>query len=467
MLVAVCKDENQLDTRSLMERPAIRPRTGRTSLSPGALILLSFAAGIVLGAAVLSLPVSLEPGVRLRPLDALFLSTSAICVTGLSVLDVEKTFSGFGELVLLVLVQLGGIGIVTAGTFAALAVGRRLGVVERLRVAEIFGSGVGSAVGLLRLVVTYSLGIQAVGFVALWLAWLPREGAQAAYLALFHTVSAFNGAGFSLYNDSLLRHAEEPITILIFSALILAGSLGFIVAFNLMEFWRAPRLHPLSLTTRLALSGTAAVVLIGAVIYALFEWNNPKTLGAFDTWHRIHGAFFMSVTRTAGFTNVDYAQITPASSLVTLILMFVGANPTSTGGGIKTVTFLVLVLATISFVRHGAEPSAFSRRIEFSTVLKALAVTFLGVQVVGLGFTALAVLEPGKDTLRLVFETVSAFGTVGLSMNLTPELSDPSRMVLIALMYVGRVGILTFALALGSRRSDPRIRYVPEDVTIG
>jgi trk system potassium uptake protein TrkH len=207
---------------------------------------------------------------------------------------------------------------------------------------------------------------------------------------------------------------------------------------------------------------------VGTVVYLLLEWNNPKTFGLLEPWQRFHAAFFMAVTpRTAGFNTIDYEVVHPASTFVTLILMFIGASPVSTGGGIKTTTFFVLLMAAISFVRYGGEPSAFKRRIEFSILLKALAITFLGVQLVGVAFTLLAITEVGKNAVHLVFEAVSAFATVGLSMNLTPKLSDAGRVIIIILMFFGRVGILTFALALARKSERRKLRYPAEEITIG
>ena len=437
-------------------------------LSPPVLILLSFLGAILVGAFMLWLPISLEPGKGLRPLDALFTATSAICVTGLNVIDPGTTFSRFGEVVLLILMQLGGLGIITASAFTVLLVGGKLGVIDRLRVAEVFGTPIGSGSSLLRVVVGYTLAVELLGFVLLWLHWGGREGGDTWFFALFHAVSAFNNAGFSLYPDSMVRFVGDPLTSLVICGLIVAGGFGYVVVFNLLQHRTRPNLVPLALNTRIVMVATLGLIVVAAVVYGLLEWNNPKTLGALEPWQRFHASVFLSITpRTAGFNSVDYTHLTPASVLVTLILMFIGASPASTGGGIKTVTFFVLAATTVSFVRHGGEPRVLNRRIGIPVILKALAITFLGVQLVGLTFTLLAITEPGKDPVRLVFEAVSAFATVGLSMNLTPELSDAGRVAIIVLMYFGRVGLLTFALALAGRQEKSKIRYPEEDVAIG
>jgi trk system potassium uptake protein len=439
----------------------------RNRLEPTTLILLSFLGAILVGAFVLWLPISLEPNVRLRFLDALFTATSAVCVTGLNVIDPATTFSAFGEAVLLVLIFLGGIGILTASTFVALIAGQRLGIAQKLHISQSLGGGTGSASSVVWSVLLFSVGVQVMGFLLLWLAWAGREP-NAGYFAFFHSISAFNNAGFSLYPDSLMRYVADPWTSLIVGGLIIAGGIGFLLILNLWLHRRQPSQHPIQLSTRIALWSTAVLLGVGFVVYLGLEWSNPKTLGALEPWQRIHAAWFLSVTpRTAGFNTVDYELLSPASTFVTLILMFIGASPVGTGGGIKTTTFFVLLLAAISYVRYGGEPGAFKRRISFEVVLKSLALTFFGVQLVGVAFTLLAITEPGQNLVKLVFETVSAFATVGLSMNLTPNLSDAGRVIVVFLMFFGRVGVLTFALALGRKSEGRRIRYPEEDITVG
>lgn len=436
-------------------------------LEPALLIAVSFALLTLIGGLLLWLPISLEPGVRLSFLEALFTSTSAVCVTGLNVIDPGKTFSLFGEVVIMLLIFFGGIGVVTASTFVVLLAGRSLGFAERSQVSQAIGGGSGSAGSVVRTVIGYSVTIQVLGFLALWAAWTGREP-DAAYQALFHSVSAFNNAGFSLFPEHLVRYVADPWTTLILAALVILGGLGFLVYMNL-RLWRLDKIrYPLRLGTRIALFSSAALLLIGTVAYLALEWGNPNTLGALEPWQRVHAAFFMSVTpRTAGFNTVDYSLVTHASTFVTLLLMFIGASPGSTGGGIKTTTFFVLLLSTISFVRHGGEPSVFGRRISLAVILKALAVTFLGVQLVGLAFTALSLTDPKLEPVRLVFEVVSAFATVGLSMNLTPSLSESGRVIVMLLMFLGRVGVLTFALALTGRSEQRKLRYPSEDLSIG
>ncbi|MFN3266398.1 MAG: TrkH family potassium uptake protein [Deinococcales bacterium] len=437
-----------------------------TYLKPAATILGSYIVVILMGTGLLMLPVSLNSGVKLRFLDALFTATSAVCITGLSVLDIANTFSTFGQVTLLILVFVGGIGIVTAALLAILATGQRLGVAHRQHINEFLGGNFASPQRVILSVLLYSVLVQVLGFFLLWALWFKQE--NAAYLAAFHSISAFNNAGFSLYPDSLARYLHDPLTTLAIIGLVQAGSIGFLLVFNLYQYSKDRQANPLTLSSKISLFSALVLLFIGTCVYLLLEWANPRTLGSLEPWQRFHAALFMAVTpRSAGLTNVDYTALSPASTFITLILMFVGASPVGTGGGIKTTTFFVLLLAAISFVRYGGEPSVFSRRISFTVVLKSLALAFFGVQVMGVAFTLLAITEAKQNMVYLVFEAVSAFATVGLSMNITPELSDIGRVIIISLMFLGRVGIITFALALTNPSNKRKIRYPEEEILVG
>jgi trk system potassium uptake protein TrkH len=454
----------RLATRLLLRSGA----PGRRVRSPAGMIVLSFALLIMTGAVLLSLPIAREEAAPLAPLDALFTAVSAVCITGLSVIDVGTTFSTFGEVVLLVLIQLGGIGVITAASFVAIITGRRLGVSERLQVTQAVGGSTGTAASLVITVIAYSLAFEFAGFLALTVAWWSEEGARAPHLALFHAVSAFNNAGFSLYPDSLIRYATDPATSLIISSLVILGGLGFVAILNLVAYYRSGRRAGLTLTTRIVVASTVLLLVGATVIFALIEWTNPVTLGEMTVPEKLLAAFSMAVMpRTAGFNVVDYVLVTPASNFLTVLLMFIGGSPSSTAGGIKTVTFFVLVASTLSFTLRRQDPVAFGRRFELPLLQKAQAVAFVAVQVIAIGFTGLALTEKDIEPVKLVFESVSAFATVGLSMNTTPQLTDGGRVIVMALMFLGRVGLITFALALAQRRSGTPLRYPAEDAVIG
>jgi trk system potassium uptake protein len=438
------------------------------NIPPAQLVALSFALAALFGGFLLSQPFALEPGKQLSFLDALFMATSAVCVTGLAVVDPAQTFSLAGEIIMLLLIQLGGIGIITAGTLVALGIGRRLSVAERLSTAETFGSAMGDARTLLRTIITTVLGIELLGFLLLWALWLPREGERAAYYALFHVVSAFNNAGFSLYPDNLISLRGDFASLAVLGALIMLGGLGFAVVLNLLQSRRKHDFYHITLTTRIIVITSGILWAAGTVLYTLFEWSNPQTLAVFEWWQRPIAAVFLSVTpRTAGFNTIDYSLVEHNTTLLTLALMFIGGSPTSTAGGIKNTTLYVLFVSVFSFLRHGGDINTLGRRIEIAVVLKAMSVFFLASVVIGLAVTILAVTDSKQPISTLVFEAISAFATVGLSMNLTASLSEGGRMMIIILMYLGRVGLLTLSSALWQRRGSQVLRYPSEDVTLG
>lgn len=441
--------------------------------TPAQLIALTFALTILLGAGLLSLPVSLEAGRTLTPVQALFMATSAVCVTGLAVVDPGSTFSPFGEVVLLLLIQAGGLGLITLGTLVALALGRRVGIADRIRVAQqVSATDLGSTVHLVRNVVLSSLVIEAVGAALLCAVFIPEEGlARGVYFAVFHAVSAFNNAGFSLYATGLTGFVTHPVVNVVIPLLIILGGMGFLVQLNVLNHLRDRRRHRLSVNTRLSLTMMAALLLIGTLGFAAAEWTNPKTLGGLPLSGRVMASFFQGVTpRTAGFNTLDYGAMTYPALYLTVLLMFIGANPGSTGGGIKTNTFYVMMASAWTMVRGRRDTHLFRRRIPTDTVLRAMTVGLLSLGMLNVLFLALLHLHTNRDVpfIALFFEAVSAFATVGLSMNVTPLLNDPQHLVLIALMFLGRIGPLTFALAFGRGTGREHIRYPADrDILIG
>lgn len=443
----------------------MRRRALLNHLSPPRLVALAFAVAIVLGTLLLKLPFAVAPGQSLTWLEALFTATSAICVTGLVVVDTGRVFSTFGEVVILLLLQIGGLGIVAFGTLFATLVGRRLGFRDRLRAAEQMGATEVGGIGhVIRTIVLYSLAVELVGALVLYTRFAPIEGwADGAYYALFYSISAFNNGGFSLYSDSLVRFAGDPVVNLTIVALVLIGTLGFLVVMNLVGWFTARRANPLLTNTRIVLWMSAILLVFGIVAFALLEWNNPRTLGPLATADKLVASVFYSTTpRSSGFNTLDYEAMHPATSFITIILMFIGSSPASTGGGIKVTTFFVLALAAWSFVRGRGEPQAFRRRIATETILRALVVTLLSVAMINGALVLLTLTNPDISFLRLFFETVSAFATVGLSMNVTPDLNAAGQIILIGLMYLGRIGPLTFALAFSTSERRRLVSYPAE-----
>jgi len=456
-------------------------RHRRPRLTPPQIVLLAFLGAIGVGAALLSLPIAHAPGVRLDGFDALFMATSAVCVTGLTVVDPGGDLSRFGQAVVLLLIKSGGLGILSVGALIAFTTGRRLGVVARLGLqTQTNRLQLGGVVRFVRNLLIFTTSAELLGALALWPAMAREAGrAEGAWLALFHAVSAWNNAGFSLFADSLARFAADPWVAAIVPLLFVVGGLGLVVLVDVVSAARARWLRrgtpgagqarvPWSLHTRMALAATAVLALTGAVGIGALEWSNPATLGALDPAARPLAAVFQGLTpRTAGFHVLEPADLTPASQVLTMALMFVGGNPSSTAGGVKTTTVAVLLLAAWAAVRGRGGAVAFGRGISGALLARAAAIVTLALGVVTVAILALAISEPGVPLTALAFEAFSAFGTVGLSLGVTPDLSAAGRLVVLALMLLGRVGLLTVGLALAAAPPERPLRYPHEDVIVG
>ncbi len=448
-------------------------------LSPPQIFVLSFLLLVLLGTVGLKVLPGLYTGAPLGWLDALFTATSAVCVTGLIVVDTATWFTPLGQAFILLLIQLGGLGMLAFASVIILALGGRLSLHHEALSAP--GAEITPQVSvqaLTRAVVRFTLLAEALGALLLYLLWIPRLGWRgAAWPAVFHSVSAFCNAGFSTFSDSLVGFQTAPFTLLVISALIVVGGIGFL---TLQEIYlneaarRGGRRYRVSTHSRLALAVTALLLGVGWVLFALFEWNS--TLADMPAWARPVNALFLSVTaRTAGFNSVDYAQTTTASAFLTILLMSVGGSPGSTAGGLKTTTVAIIGLVAWSRLRGSTVTSVGGRSIPEETVQRAVGLFVVAFGLVTAGIFALAVTELGRTPageggsfLAYMFEAASAFNTVGLSMNLTAELSTPGRWIAVALMFLGRVGPLTFAAAIASRAArGSGFRYAYEDVVVG
>lgn len=457
-----------------------RPRWGRLRrrLTPPRLLAGSFLTLILVGTVALRTLPGLYMGEPLGWVDALFTATSAVCVTGLIVVDTATYFTGAGQAVLLVLIQLGGLGLLTFTTLVILGLGRRLSLHHEGVVAG--GTRLVPAVDFRRLqrhIVVFTLGIEALAALVLFLAWLPRFGTgEALWHAVFHAVSAFCNAGFSTFSDSLVGFSHAPVTLVTVMGLVVAGGLGFLALEETAAWWRSGRAVRLSVHTRLVLGVSLMLLMTGWLLYGAFEWH--ITLEGMPAWAKATNALFMSVTaRTAGFNTVDYAQTAEATSFLTIILMSIGGAPGSTAGGLKVTTVAVIGLLALARLRGRALVSLWHRTIPEETIQRAV-----GLFVFAFGLTTLAIFvytltEIGFRShtatlgsfLAYMFETTSAFNTVGLSMGVTDELSSAGRLLTTLLMYVGRVGPLSFAAAIALRDPLPGggFRYAYEDVVIG
>jgi trk system potassium uptake protein TrkH len=459
-----------------LEREAARTLSFWRRLTGPQLLAGSFLLLIALGTVLLLVLPGLYTGERLGFIDALFMATSAVCVTGLAVVDVATYFTPWGQVVYLFLVQLGGIGILSITTVVILWLGGRI----TLRSEATLGTTeLGPAIEtgrLFRAILRYALVIEAVGALALWMAWSRELGfAGALWPAIFHAVSAFCNAGFSNLEGGLIAYHDHPFILIVIMLLIVLGGIGFLVLEEVFGSARQGR-RGLSLHARLALLTTAVLIAGGALLFGLFEWHFALET---EPWYRrIVQAFFLSVTpRTAGFVSLDYNGLTTASLFLTIILMMIGGSPGSTAGGLKTTTVAVLIALAIARVRGETVTHAFRHTIPEATIQRAIGLVVMVVAFLSAAILVLQITELGGTPhqaiggsfLELTVEAVSAYNTVGLSMGITPFITWGGKLILAVLMYVGRVGPLTFAASMmvAAQQVRPRIRYSTEDVIIG
>ncbi|MEO5966007.1 MAG: potassium transporter TrkG [Candidatus Limnocylindrales bacterium] len=451
-----------LDVRRAVRRPARRPAL---VLATGFLVL------ILIGTSLLVLPIASAAGTWTHPLTALFTATSAVCVTGLVVVDTATHWSPFGQVVVLALVQLGGFGFMTGSTLLLLIlVGRRTALSDRIVAQESAGArDLGSVRTVLRRVAIFTLVAEGIGTVILAAAFLLRYGdvGRAAWYGLFHAVSAFNNAGFDLMGNfqSLNGFADDPIVLVPIGVLIFFGGLGVAIVSDVRDKRRWSRF---ALETKLVLVTSAVLVVGGTLALLGFEWGNPSTLGALDPVQRPLNALFESVAfRSAGMSTIPIGSLTDASLVTAIALMFIGGASGSTAGGIKITTFAILLFAIISTVRGRPFTEAFGRRVSYEVVVRALSVALLAVAVVFGATLLLEVIGARGAFLPIAFEVVSAFGTVGHTAGLTPTLGDPALLVLVVAMFVGRLGPLTLVLALSARARPVSYRPAVETIRIG
>jgi trk system potassium uptake protein TrkH len=441
-------------------------------LTPPQILVLGFAAIILFGAILLSLPIASTTGQALPFLDAVFTATSATCVTGLVVVDTGTSFTIFGQIVIVLLIQVGGLGFMTMSTLFAFALKKRISLKERLILQEAMNQGsMEGIVRLIRKVITYSLTIELVAAVIFSIRWSIDLGpAKGIYYGIWHAISFFNNAGFDLFGSvtgkfsSLTSYADDPIINIVSMGLIILGGLGFVVISDLLDYRKLKRL---SLHSKVVLSTTGFLIAVGAVVIFIFEFSNAKTLGTLNWDGKIWAALFQSVTpRTAGANTVDIGGMRQASQFFMIILMFIGASPGSTGGGIKTTTFTTLVGAMVAMIRGKEDIVLFHYRLGKDRILKAITLTMIALFLVILVAMVLSTTED-HPFLMILFEVTSAFGTVGLSMGLTSDLTVFGKIMISLVMFAGRLGPVTLAYALGPKTEKELYRYPEGKITIG
>lgn len=442
--------------------------------NPAQVMAASFAATILVGSLLLSQSWAARPGKQLSFVEALFTATSATCVTGLSVRP-PGDFTIAGHLVILALIQIGGLGVMTFGLFFTLLLGGRLSLFGRQMVMSSFSSEPWEDFWpLLRTVMGATLVVETAGALLLTAAFWPEKGGAALPWGFFHAVSAFCNAGFGLHPESLTPWRGNVLVNLTVGLLVIFGGVGFFPVAEVFERWRSAKRRPLSLHSRLVLTTTVTLLGLGWMGFALLEWGNA--LAKLPWNEKLLAVWLGGITpRTAGFANVDYATLTPATLVFTMALMFVGASPGSTGGGIKTTTVAVLVALVAARVRSHRKVTALGRRFSAETLGAAVTLTLLAALALVLGCLGLTLVEHGHSGgaaahagfLREAFDVVSAFGTVGLSTGITPTLKPGSWLILVVMMYVGRIGPLTLSLALLGRAPKPEPELAEESVMVG
>ncbi|MED4203656.1 TrkH family potassium uptake protein [Neobacillus mesonae] len=437
-------------------------------LNPAHVLMLGFMALIFLGTCLFMIPAATKDRHHLSFIDALFEATSAVCVTGLGVVDTGTTFTLFGQIVLLILVQLGGWGFMTSGILTFILLGKRIGFKQRLLLQQSMNAfSLQGIIKLVQKVIVITLIVEAIGAIFLAIRWSQEMSmGKAIYYGIFHSISAFNNAGFGLEPDNLSKWVGDPTVNLVITSLFIIGGVGFFVVADIFE---KRNIFKFSLHTKIVLTVTLILNVVSTLIIFALEYNNPATLGGLGTTEKWWAAYFQGVvTRTAGFNTIDIGQMTPSSLVLMVGLMFIGAAPGSTGGGIKVTTFALLLLALWSVLTNKQDINVFKRRVPASQVFRALSIAVSSMIFIFIIFFSLTITERGADVTAIIFETVSAFGTVGLSTGLTGDLSHMGRILITIMMFIGRVGPLTMAFALAIRSNKvSKIRYAEEKILIG
>ena len=444
----------------------------KRALSTTQIIMLSFLIVILAGSLLLALPVSSAGGEAVPYLDALFTATTATCVTGLVTLPTATTWSLFGQIVILILIQVGGLGVVTIMSAVMILLHRRMSIGDRLLLQDAFN--LNSLSGIIRFVKRVLLGtflVEAVGALLYMTVFVPEFGPKGIWISVFTSISAFCNAGIDIITEnSLCDYATNPVINLVTGLLIILGGIGYIVWWDLIGLSGKKPGNPrrLSLHSKIALSTTLILIFGGGLLILLFEYSNPLTIGGMSLFDKIQVSLFQSVTtRTAGFASVPQQDLTNATSVFCLLLMFVGGSPVGTAGGIKTVTLAVLAVSALATIQNRQEVSLFNRNISKQAVNKAVAVAMMSLAIL---FTSTILLcaVTNADVMDIFYETVSATATVGLTRDLTPSLNAAGKGIIIGTMYLGRVGPISLALALNANRKQQNIIKNPtEDISVG
>ncbi len=451
-------------------------KTKKLKLSTTQIILLSFLITILLGSFLLVLPISWANGKSVSYLDALFTATTATCVTGLVTLPTVSTWSVFGQIVILVLIQVGGLGVITIMSRLMLLINKKMSIGDRLLIQDAFN--LNTMAGLSEFVKKVLLGtliIEGLGALLYMFVFIPEFGAKGIWISIFNSVSAFCNAGIDIIaENSFVNYATNPLINIVTSFLIILGGIGYVVWWDVIRVFKNRTsknkkiFRHLTLHSKIAIFVTIALIILGGLLILIFEFSNPLTIGTMNLFDKIQVSFFQAVTtRTAGFASLPQENLNDSTALLSIILMFIGGSPVGTAGGVKTVTVAVLVCSAIATIKNKDTATVFNRRISENSIKKAVAVviTFIGICTLS---TLLLLITNEVSILDALFEAVSATATVGLSRNFTSSLNIAGKIIIIVTMYFGRVGPISLAIALGSKSQTQNLILEPiEEISIG
>lgn len=451
-------------------------RKNKFEFSTTKVILLSFLVTILIGSVLLALPISSANGQSVPYVDALFTATTSTCVTGLVTLPTVSTWSVFGQVIILVLIQVGGLGVITIMSGLMILLNRKLGIGDRLLIQDAFN--LNTMAGLAKFVKNVLFGtliIEGVGAILYMFVFVPDFGARGVWISVFNSVSAFCNAGIDIVaENSLCNYATNVLVNIVTSALIILGGLGYIVWWDVLRVIKSRSsknrkvFRHLTLHSKIAITFTIGLIIVGTILIFIFEYNNPLTIGKMSLFDKIQVSFFQSVTtRTAGFATIPQENLTNASTIISIILMFIGGSPVGTAGGVKTVTIAVLFCSAFATIRNRKSATLFGRSISEETIKKAIAIVLIFLSLCAIS-TVLLMATSNISAIDAIFETVSATATVGLSRNLTATLNTFGKIITIITMYFGRVGPISFAMALGRKNESQNVISEPtENISIG
>ena len=446
------------------------------SLSTTQFIMLSFLLAVFVGSVLLALPVSSASGTAIPYIDALFTATTSVCVTGLVTLPTVSTWSIFGQIVILILIQIGGLGIITIMSGIMISMQRKLGMKDRMLIQDAFNLNTLS--GIVRFIKKVLIGtfiVEGIGAFLYMTVFVPEYGAKGIWISVFNAISAFCNAGIDIISEnSLCDYVLNPMINFVTSVLIILGGIGYIVWWDVIRVFKDIRkkklkcFSNLTLHSKIALSATGVLIVAGMVLFFIFEYNNPLTMKDYSLFDKLQASLFQSITtRTAGFATIPQQNLTNASATVSLLLMFIGGSPVGTAGGVKTVTIVVLIYAAFSTIKNKEDVVLFQRTIPKKAVSKAVAVVCMSFMIMFISTLLLSAVT-NANALVIAYETVSATATVGLTRNLTPILNIWGKLIVIVTMYLGRVGPISLVIALNTTKEKKNIIKNPtEEISIG